>query len=154
MKIVLPQIAWNDVNLSNSLREVHLCCNVITSLSVSLLYLIQRVQRGFIHSLFQPHPPLDSARPMRKKWECVLWLPCLFYHLSVQWRERMYNLIWKPKTAKQQGFDRAAVIMSAYWGKTWSVCIPDRRFQLCLLQTNRLKSIKIHFLLSTVLVSH
>lgn len=88
-----------------------------------------------------------------KKWECVLWLPCLFYRLSVQWRERMYNLIWKSKTVKQQGFDRAAVIMSAYWGKTWSVCIPDRRFQLCLFKTNRLKCIKIHFLLSTVLVS-
>lgn len=140
-------------NLSNFLREVHLCCKAITSLSVSLLYLIQRVQRGFVRSLFQPHPPLDSARPMGKKWESVLWLSCLFYHLSVQWRERIYNLIWKSKTVKRQGFDRAVVITSAYWGKTRSVCIPDRGFQLCLFETNRLKSIKIHFLLSTVLVS-
>lgn len=49
MKTVLPQIAWNDVNLSNFLQEVHLCCKAITSLSVSLLYLIERVRRGFIH---------------------------------------------------------------------------------------------------------
>lgn len=153
MKIVLPQIAWNDVNLSNFLLEVHLCCKVITSLSVSLLYLIQRVQ-GDLSTFFLNLILLwNLSDQWGKEWECVLWLPCLFYRLSVQWRERMYNLIWKPKTVKQQGFDRAAVIMSAYWGKTWSVCIPDRRFQLCLFKTKRLKSIQIHFLLSTLLVS-
>lgn len=144
MKIVLPQIAWNDVNLSNFLWEVHLCCKVITPLSVSLLYLIQRVQRGFIHSLFQPHPLLDSTRPVGKK-ENVLWLPCLFYHLSMQWRERMYNLIRKPETVKQQSFDRAAVITSLYWSETWAACIPDRRFQLWLFKTNMLKSIFISY---------
>lgn len=77
MKIVLPQIAWNDVNLSNFLQEVHLCCKVITSLSVSLLYLIHRVQRGFIHSLFQPRPPLDSTRPMGKRMR-VCFVTALF----------------------------------------------------------------------------
>lgn len=151
MKIVLPQIAWNDINLSNFLWEVHLCCEVITSLSVTFVYLIQKVQRGFIHFLFQPHHCLDSARPVGKKNESVF-CDCLFlfYHLSVQWRERMYNLIGKSKRVKQQGFDRAAVIMFAYWSKARPVCIIDR-LQLCLFQTN-IKKHKIHFLLSTVLV--
>lgn len=43
-----------------------------SSLSVSLLYLIHMVQRGFIHSLFQPYPLLDSTRPMGKKRECFV----------------------------------------------------------------------------------